>query len=1239
MSNAGNDSQAREHRVKQVLTEYYQAVDAGQLPDREELLRRHPDLAVDLQEFFADLERLEQLARPIRPGKHLDLSPTEPVTLGAGEAPCAEPIAGTKIRYFGDYELVEEIARGGMGVVFKARQQSLQRVVALKMILAGQLASPAEVRRFQTEAENAAQLDHPHIVPVYEVGEHDGQHYFSMKLIEGDSLAQHMERLRKDPKAAARLLATVARAVHHAHQRGILHRDLKPANILLDGRGEPHVTDFGLARRVETDRGQTQSGAIVGTPSYMAPEQATARKTLTTATDVDSLGAVFYEILTGRPPFRGDNPIETLLQVVEREPERPRALNREVDRDLETICLKCLNKVPENRYESAGALAEDLERWLKHEPIKARRSGPLRRTLKWARRYPAAAALVAVCVVGIGILAWFNFRLRSAVLENRRRLYAAQINLAQQADEKGEVEIALRLLDQHLPQSGEDLRSFEWYYLWRRLHLDRFTLSHKENHSGRRSRLYSLKVSPNGHMVLTRAEKNFTLWDVTTGQEIATLEADVLFQGEESIFSPDSKLVALASKNGTVTIWDTGAARVKTVLRGHSGPVASMAFAPDGKTLATGGKDITARLWEVRTGRERARLTGHTRGVMSVAYSPDGKTLATGSGWWGQTVGEAKLWHPATGRKRRTFRPVGTPVQTWVDGKWTDLPGELCYVMFTPDGKTLATVVPGRDVKLWDLATGLKRATLDYPARDFRDVAFDPKSQFVAVRGVVWDLAAGKRVFFPGKPGGRPGGAKLNRALADYHASVFSPDGKTFARVGVFQEEEGGEAELWDTARWEKRTTFKQVDVGRRHGYRVTSLAFGPDSKTVAIACVDSIVRLYDVATGRLRALLKGHTKPVLSVTFTSDGKSIVTLSRDDTIKVWNADADDGSITFKGHLGPVYAVAYAPDSLTLATGGEDGTVRLWEVASGKRLATLRGHSEPVLSLAFTPDGKTLATGSGFLERRLTRERRLGKKLPAKGEIILWDLPRKRKRTVLKQLEGSISCLAFHPEGEILGAGVNYENAEGVPYGTLNFWDLGTGEERFSFHCTHELCPVRSLVFRPDGKAFAMADLAVSGVKEVMFWDAATGEQRTYFRFPEGEMVGEADSIAISPKGETLALEWADKRVRLWDTRTGKARVSIQQLPFRFEERKTFEPGNLLAFSSDGKTLATVSGDKLVKLWQAATGTELITLQGHAGKIYCVRFSPDGKTLATASKDGTTKVWRAAGQEEVAARNK
>ncbi len=322
-------------------------------------------------------------------------------------------------RDLGDYVLLEKIAEGGMGVVYKARQVKLNRLVALKMILAGHLASTEAVQRFRAEAEAAAGLDHPHIVPIYEVGEHNGQPYFSMKLVEGTSLHEHLARLHQQPRAAVLLLATVARAVHHAHQHGIIHRDLKPANILVDARGEAHVTDFGLARRMEGGSGLTQTGVIVGTPCYMAPEQAEGKKTPTTAVDVYSLGAILYELLTGRPPFRADTPLDTIRQLVEREPEPPRTVNPRVDRDLELICLKCLARDPQQRYGSAEALAVDLERWRAGEPLSVRPPSLVTVLRFWLQQHFGSAGWIVVIGLGLGLLCGVQvwFRMADVFLE------------------------------------------------------------------------------------------------------------------------------------------------------------------------------------------------------------------------------------------------------------------------------------------------------------------------------------------------------------------------------------------------------------------------------------------------------------------------------------------------------------------------------------------------------------------------------------------------------------------------------------------------------------------------------------------------------------------------------------------------------------------------------------------------------------------------------------------------------
>jgi serine/threonine-protein kinase len=461
MSTDYAESAEREGQWSEALVACLEAIDRGQPPDRQELLTRYPDFAPALAQFLADQDRVDGWAAPLR----------QVVASSATAVPSPDPTIPTalklspqaKVGRFGDYELMAEIGRGGMGIVYKARQISLNRLVALKMIRADLSGSPTEVHRFRNEAETIASLDHRHIVPVYEVAEQDGHLYFTMKLIEGGSLAERIEGYATDPRSAARLLAQVARALHHAHQRGILHRDLKPSNILVDADGRPLITDFGLAKRVQTDSDLTQPGVLVGTPSYMAPEQTSGRlRAVTTATDVYQLGAILYALLTRRPPFRGDTVLDTLRLVRETEPEPPGKANARVDQDLQTICLKCLEKEAGRRYGSAEALAQDLERWLAGEPIRARRIGIWQRAGKWVKRRPAVATLLGLLAAAVlGLLIgtfWHNAQLRAAA-EREHRL--AEQARRQRDEAQRKRELARRAVNDMYTQVAMDWLAHE----------------------------------------------------------------------------------------------------------------------------------------------------------------------------------------------------------------------------------------------------------------------------------------------------------------------------------------------------------------------------------------------------------------------------------------------------------------------------------------------------------------------------------------------------------------------------------------------------------------------------------------------------------------------------------------------------------------------------------------------------------------------------------------------------------
>jgi WD40 repeat protein len=1076
--------------------------------------------ALDSREFHfvSDNKQAPTSEAPSGPEAETIAPSSQPPVLQDGSTQSESPPSGPTFPPIPGYEILSELGRGGMGVVYQARHSQLQREVALKMILAGGHADSADLARFRTEAEAIARLQHPNIVQIHEIGEHEGKPFFSLEFCDGGSLAQKINGTPLPPIEAAQIIETLARAMSYAHQRGVVHRDLKPANVLLVSSGvvskeestthrlplttyQLKITDFGLAKKLD-EAGQTASGAILGTPSYMAPEQAGGKgKEVGPAADIYALGAILYEFLTGRPPFRAATALDTLLQVVTDDPVPPTQLQSKTPKDLETICLKCLQKEPGKRYASALELAEDLRRFQAGEPILARPIGLLGRATKWVKRRPAIAGLIAVVIAvalaGLGAVLWQLQQTRhaldladKALEKSETNLYINQIALAR----RELLAHNLHFADQYLSDCSEAHRGWEWYYLKRQCNPELFV------YRGHRANVGEVIFSPDGRYFASREsgdvqkmvkkgwvkdvfEGTVKVWDAATGRELFSL-----FHARATgmAFSPDSSTLAVNSlgppieellgpdgwgplTRPVVKILELPAGRQK-----HSIPLPEqmtgtrIQFSPSGDQLVFWHPNaFNLGAFDLATGK----VIWHQNQVaQGVAFLNQGKRLTT---FRNETVTH---WETATGKKESSSafpEPVqaissdgqlvvtaplnnnekGGEIRIWradTGKEIASLKGHSGKIRLSPDRKKLAFEIwkDGKAIiQLWDVKTGTQEIILRAP-REFLDFAFSPKGKLIvssnsdkAVR--VWDLS---------KPGEFQTLARLGKVPIFL---AFQPDSDRLVTAAGEFVGAPSEIRLWESNSGKEILSFKPHPLG------ILSLCLSPDGKQLATAGVNSInekgvidqteIKLWDTATGK--ELLSGPTHTHLyTIAFRNGGLYFLkqTFDREHGARCDVVFWDPGT----GVVRPTPVVKVDGDMVFITPDAgkyvfnKEGAVVLWDTATEKELRRL---SLDGLAIAISPDGR----------RVLVKER---EREGEAGRVKAIDIETGKELFTLRDSGKRIHWVAFSPDGRRL-VSANWDS-------TVTIWHGLTGQELLTL--SGHGGPVLHVAFSPDGRLLASA---------------------------------------------------------------------------------------------------------------------------------------------------------------------
>jgi WD40 repeat protein/serine/threonine protein kinase/tetratricopeptide (TPR) repeat protein len=1170
------------------LAEQFSArVRQGQMPDVEEYAVAHPLIAARIRELFPTLMLLEGMAAGVQ-----------------RQAPIVGELAAGEI--FGAYRIEREIGRGGMGLVYQATHLALNKRVALKVLPIQGPRQAGQLERFLREAKTAAGLHHTNIVPVFDVGQVAGTPYYAMQFIDGrgldrvlsdaqtptaaDATAPHplpahpLHRPRSsspflDPAASAadyhRWTSDVgiqaADGLAYAHQRGVIHRDVKPSNLLLDEQGVVWITDFGLARRQE-DPALTHSGVLLGTPRYMSPEQAEATKRpVDHRTDIYSLGATLYELLTRRPAFDGQTPQEVVNQIIHRGPLSPRRLNPAVPRDLETIILRMMARRPEDRYQTAAEVADDLRRWQRLEPIRARRIGPAGRLVRWCRRNPAVAAMtaaVAILLIAVSLVSTLSAIQIGSARDAAERSADDERRARKEADDKSD-ESRQRLVRHYvssgtrLMETGDLFGSLVWFC--EAIANDRDKFRSTENH---RTRLA---------LILDQCPRLKQLWHLEKG--IRHVE-----------FSPDGQLVLAASGDGTAIIWDVQSGEEATPRMQFKTGLVSATFSPDGRRIFAvldpwieNNKFICGfQVWDAATGRPAGpALRREGRNSGPAVFSPDGKLAATAISEDSPNEGAIDIWETATGKLLTTLRPKCFDIE---------------HVAFSPDGKCLLAVCnpffmdrgdiePAGWTQVWDTSTWkpslppLKHNTRVWHA------AFSPSRDRIATAGNdwtvrIWDAATGK----PALPEPLLHGNRVNYV-------TFSPDGKYLLSAGGLGN--AGEARLWDAADGRPRTP------PLKHPGAVARAHFSPDGRRFVTVVADRVsargeVRVWN-RDGEPTTPPLQHAAPVTDATFGPDGRLLVAAGEDGVARVWDLAQVRPTVPSLSMSEPSYTrVEACEDHRRLFTISRDGTLRVWETATGNLAGPPQQPPEAWVRVSQSPDGIHALVGWGDvlrLRRTITGE---------EVDLVSW-------RT--KDLDED----EFTPDSRHL---LLVSNTPTRSHPRAQMFDVGTGTP-----IGPPIQPAKGLkTARPDPTGQRVVTTGPDSTVQV--WNARTAEPFGPPLKPDPPLHGAA---WFGPDGQ-LVICPSLRGFQTWDATTGRHLATIAIDPEEYLQTFSVSP--------DGMRLLTVSGPgnllvcRTVQVWDTRTGQRCGRPIVHQGGVPVASFSPDSKRIVTAGFDWTARVWDA-----------